>query len=674
MERSSSHRRPHPGHPAEPSGPSRSKILALAAVLLLALAAGAGCKKDKPKKSDDDEASKASAAVEITPELRESAKSGKKVFASKCASCHSIGGGDMVGPDLKDVHSRRDEAWLKKWVKNPTPMLESDPTAKKLLKKFNNVPMPALGLSDDEVHDVLAHIAVASAAGEAPAKIDLEKRADNIKGRKVVDFVSSECGGCHNPKRLGATGPNITMKRLREGLKDLAPLNEEAIYATIKNGRPGTSMPAWGTDNNPIGSALSDEEVSALAYYIYNNEAPKDFSWTLQQMKDTHEVLIPKSELPDKPTHGARMDDLLLVTERENFSVGVVDGDKLEVVGHMEAGARAHGYTFHPNGRFAYNLGRDGWLYKYDLYQLKPTRKVRLGMDARGIAISDDGKYLLLGMYIPTQAVIVDADTLEPLKVYSTKNVDSIEGGKVDSRICTVNDVSPKKVGPYFVMALKEAGQVWRINYSKPGFPVEKVTNVGKILHDGFLSQDNKYLFLASQNSNHMAVIDIAKMEIVAKLKTGKKPHPGPGATWEADGKRYAGTPHIGDKKAVIWTEEPPFEIAGEVPATAPGLFIRTTPHMKYVWFDSIYDPKPNEITVFEKKPPFKVVKRINDGTLTLHPEPDADGDYVFISDWKEGVVRVYDDESLELVKTIDGLKTPTGIFSISRIEETEGH
>ena len=68
------------------------------------------------------------------------------------------------------------------------------------------------------------------------------------------------------------------------------------------------------------------------------------------------------------------------------------------------------------------------------------------------------------------------------------------------------------------------------------------------------------------------------------------------------------------------------------------------------------------------------MVKRITDGTLTVHPEPDAYVKYVFVSDWKEGVVRVYDDETLELKKTITGFTTPTGIFSVVRNTESEGH
>jgi len=503
--------------------------------------------------------------------------------------------------------------------------------------------------------------------------------AKTIKGRSVVDFVSSECGGCHNPKLTGATGPNITMERLRHGLKGKAakkagrfvyPFPEEAIYETIKSGRTGTSMPAWGTNANPIGVKLTHAEIKAIAQHVYNVPPPKDFKWTKQQMMATLQDVKPSENGTVTPPEN--VDDLLLVTERENFSVAVINTKSQSVVAHLPAGARAHGYTFSPDGRFAYNLGRDGWLYKYNLKTLQAEKKVRLGLDARGIAVSDDGKYLLTGMYIPTQAVIVDAITLKPLKVIDTHHVKDPDGDYVDSRICSVNDVSPK-VGSYFLMALKEGGQVWRIDWSKPDFPITKVLNVGKILHDGFLNESNKTFYLASQSSNWVAAIDVTSMKIIKQIKTGKKPHPGPGAVWTEDGIEYAATPHIGDHKVAIWRTDTN-EIVGDVATSSPGLFIRATDNMKYVWADSVFPPDPSEITVFERKPPFKTVKHILDGTLTLHPEPDTDGKYVYVSDWKENVVRVYDDESLKLVKTIKGIKTPTGIFGVHRRHETGGH
>ena len=48
----------------------------------------------------------------------------------KCLACHSIAGGDKLGPDLYGVTKRRDEAWLARWLKTPEQMLQTDPIAK----------------------------------------------------------------------------------------------------------------------------------------------------------------------------------------------------------------------------------------------------------------------------------------------------------------------------------------------------------------------------------------------------------------------------------------------------------------------------------------------------------------------------------------------------------------
>lgn len=79
---------------------------------------------------------------------------GEKIFKERgCAACHSIGKGKIAGPDLLGVTQRRDEEWLKKWLKSPDTMILTDPIAKEMLGEYM-VPMPNLGLSDEEI-DVL---------------------------------------------------------------------------------------------------------------------------------------------------------------------------------------------------------------------------------------------------------------------------------------------------------------------------------------------------------------------------------------------------------------------------------------------------------------------------------------------------------------------------------------
>ncbi len=73
-------------------------------------------------------------------------KKGEEVYASKgCNACHKVGGGRLVGPDLKGVTARRDEAWLKKMILRPDVMIKEDEVAKKLFVE-HLTPMPNQGV------------------------------------------------------------------------------------------------------------------------------------------------------------------------------------------------------------------------------------------------------------------------------------------------------------------------------------------------------------------------------------------------------------------------------------------------------------------------------------------------------------------------------------------------
>ncbi|UCC61451.1 MAG: c-type cytochrome [Anaerolineae bacterium] len=477
-------------------------------------------------------------------------------------------------------------------------------------------------------------------------------------GRKVSTAFRDSCGGCHGPNREGATGPALIPARL--GAKD------DYYFDVIKNGKPGTVMPAWG----PAG--MSDEEIWALVGFMRSEPEAEAVKWELEQIAASHEVLMDEASLPDAPTHDGNLDNLMLVTEREARSIAVFDGDTHRLLAHVEASYRAHGYAFDPTDeRWAYNVGRDGWLFKIDLYTLKAVTRVRVGLDSRGLAISDDGQYVIVGNYIPNSAVILDAATLEPLKVITTEGLDP-QGEFVASRVCITSDVSPELVGPYFVLALKEAGQMWRIDYSKPDFPVDKVEGVGNILHDGFLSPDNKFFYIASQTDNWMAVIDVVNWKLVAKIPTGQTPHPGSGATWEANGATYGATVHAGEGKITVW-DLSSNEIVAQIETTGPGLFIRSHHDSPYVWADTLFGDPANRIYVFDKAT-FEMVKVIDEGVQTLHPEFTADGGYVYVADWQGNAVRVYDADTFDKVAEIGDLTTPTGIFNTSRRNETLGH
>jgi nitrite reductase (NO-forming)/hydroxylamine reductase len=499
-------------------------------------------------------------------------------------------------------------------------------------------------------HPQMEGVVIVMAGGAvAPALFD---------GKAVDAAFRDSCSGCHGPNREGATGPALIPGRLTS--------NDDFYFDVIKNGRPGTVMPAWG----PTG--MSDEEIWALVGYIRGEPSAEAVRWELDQIAASREVLVDEAILPQEPTHDGNLDNLMLVTEREARSIAVFDGDTHRLLAHIAASYRAHGYAFDPTDeRWAYNVGRDGWLFKIDLYTLQAVTQVRVGLDSRGLAISDDGRYVIVGNYIPNSAVILDAKTLEPLKVITTEG-NNPQGEFVQSRVCITSDVSPDEVGPYFILALKEAGQMWRIDWSQPDFPIDKVEGVGNILHDGFLSPDNRFFYIASQMDNWMAVIDVAEWKLVDKIATGQTPHPGSGAAWEANGTVYGATVHAGEGKITVW-DLSNNEIVAEIETSGPGLFIRSHHDSPYVWADTMFGDPPNRIYVFDAAT-FEVVKVIDEGVQTLHPEFTNDARFVYVSDWQGNVVRVYDAETFEKVAEVAGVNTPTGIFNTSRRGETLGH
>ena len=120
------------------------------------------------------------------PELR-NISSGESLFRTRCASCHTIGDGDiaeverrLVGPDLFNVTKQRDRKWLQRWLAEPDKMLEEkDPLAMALLAQYKNVPMPNFRLNPLEVEALLSYLAEESQRIQEDIARDSSDRSDH---------------------------------------------------------------------------------------------------------------------------------------------------------------------------------------------------------------------------------------------------------------------------------------------------------------------------------------------------------------------------------------------------------------------------------------------------------------------------------------------------------------
>jgi mono/diheme cytochrome c family protein len=97
------------------------------------------------------------------------AAEGEQLYKANCTACHAINE-KVVGPALKDVHKRRESAWLIKWIKNSQKLIASgDPVAVQVYKENNESPMTAFdNLSDAQISSIVDYIKKESEAPAAP--------------------------------------------------------------------------------------------------------------------------------------------------------------------------------------------------------------------------------------------------------------------------------------------------------------------------------------------------------------------------------------------------------------------------------------------------------------------------------------------------------------------------
>ena len=118
------------------------------------------------------------------------------------------------------------------------------------------------------VVDLVAHTvreADPSQAGASPAKTAGQAPStQNAKPSPGADVFQQGCAGCHGPDGKGIASiktPDFTDPKLQ------ASLTDEQILTTIKNGKPGTIMPAWT-------GKLPEQDILAAAAHIRSFGSP----------------------------------------------------------------------------------------------------------------------------------------------------------------------------------------------------------------------------------------------------------------------------------------------------------------------------------------------------------------------------------------------------------------
>jgi nitrite reductase (NO-forming)/hydroxylamine reductase len=489
------------------------------------------------------------------------------------------------------------------------------------------------------------------------------------------------CAGCHGVLRKGATGkpltPEITRVRGTEYLK-----------VFIKFGSPA-GMPNWGTSGE-----LTAEQVDLMARYI-QHAPPTPPEYGMPEMKTSWKVQVPVAQRPTRKMNKYNVDNLFSVTLRDSGQVALIDGDTKDIINIVETGYAVHISRLSSSGRYIYTIGRDARINLIDLWLEKPdtVAQIKVGLEARSVETSKykgwEDKYAIAGTYWPPQFVIMEGDTLEPLKVVSTRGmtVDTQEYHP-EPRVAAI---AASHENPDFIVNVKETGKILLVNYEDVDNLQITTIPAAPFLHDGGWDSTRRYFLTAANKSNKIAVVDSKERRLTALVDAQKIPHPGRGANindpkygpvWITSALGNADITFIGtdpvEHKDNAWKAVRVLQGQG-----GGSLFVKSHPKSKNLWVDTPLNPDPNisqSIAVFgidNLDKGFEVLPiaewaELGEGPKrVVQPEYNKAGDEVWFSVWsgkvQESAIVIVDDKTRKLKHVIKDkrLITPTGKFNV---------
>ncbi|MHA7774648.1 cytochrome D1 domain-containing protein [Roseibium sp. M-1] len=539
------------------------------------------------------------------------------------------------------------------------------------------------------------------AAAYEPSLTTLGSIKVEIPGRKAGDPVITDeefqqgsriyferCAGCHGVLRKGATGKPLTPDITRD-------LGYEHLKDFITYGSPA-GMPNWGTSGE-----LTDAEIDLMARYVLlDPPAPPEFG--MPEMKNSWKILVKPEDRPTSQMNSLDLDNLMSVTLRDAGQIALIDAGTYEIKEVIDTGYAVHISRISASGRYLFVIGRDAKVNMIDLWMEHPATvaEIKVGSEARSIETSKfegwEDKYAIAGSYWPPQYVIMDGETLEPLKIVSTRgNVYDDQTYHPEPRVASIVASHYK---PEFIVNVKETGKILLVDYTDLKNLKTTEIEAERFLHDGGFDSTKRYFLVAANARGKIAVVDTKEDKLVGLVESGgQTPHPGRGANFvhPAFGPVWA-TSHLGDDSVALIGTDPEghpdhaWKLVDSFYALGGGsLFIKTHPESTHLYVDAPLNPEAEvsgSVAVFdiskmtgdtEEDPEYMTLPIAEwagspEGQpRVVQPEFNKEGTEVWFSVWngkeQESAIVVVDDKTLELKTVIKDprLITPTGKFNV---------
>lgn len=379
-------------------------------------------------------------------------------------------------------------------------------------------------------------------------------------------------------------------------------------------------------------------------------------------------LLFPSPFTPQVSAQGGHgTGALMVIVERQSESVLVIDSSRHELLGRVTGlGNLTHATVkFSKDTRYAYVIGREATISKIDLQALKMVRQVKAGHFSVGGVMTQDGRHLALSNYAPGEVRILDAESLETVKVIPAVR-EGADGKPRLSRVAGLVDAP----GNLLFFGLMDVDGIWVVNAGEPGFPViKKFWDAGRTPYDALITPDGRYYLVGFLDSNWMGLLDTWHLREVRRILSQQGTN-GEVPLWKIPhlkGWALAGDlaflPALKREVALVYRTSD-WNLVKAIPIHGTALYTVARPDRRQVWVDLV--GKNGDLIDVINAESLEVIKTLTPGPGATHPQFTPKGEAAYVSLMDGGKVVVYDTATFKVIKEFPA-ERPSGIFSTDR-------
>ncbi|MBW1884516.1 MAG: protein nirF [Deltaproteobacteria bacterium] len=369
--------------------------------------------------------------------------------------------------------------------------------------------------------------------------------------------------------------------------------------------------------------------------------------------------------------HAGGIGSRVFVVERASGSLAVYDIAERKLLAKRisDLGNLRHAtMIFSPDLRYGYLATRNGQVSRINLETLERDGVVFTSENSIDNAISQDGRFIATAEYVPGGLTILDAESLEVLKKHPATF--EVAGEQVRSRVTGVVDAP----GNRFVCVLIEGAEIWIIDASKPGFPIEhRIKTRQGNPYDAMITPDGRYYVVGHMESDRVTVLDLTRPEAgfrevslrdpsrkYDKDTPVKLPHL---ASWAVAGK-WIFVPLVGEDRLAV-LDRASWEFAQSIPLRGHPVYAVRSPTEREVWVSFSGEQDDAFVQVIDVET-LTVKDSLRVGRRIYHMDFTPRGSHVLISANKDNKLFLVNASTREIEDSVE-LESPSGIFGVWR-------